>query len=363
MRRSVPGILLGLLIGGLPIPGCGGDPFGPPSTPKRGAGAGSRESETKSIYFVVPGVPEGDVLAWAANAQTEANLRQVVFRVMVAPPGDRTTGQAELVKRALADGASALLVVAGDDPALPKALADAESGGVPVVLIGRSLAAPEGSKPFTTVELGEFEESARKIVGATVDDLKKSKRTVEGTAIVLVNSVADATLARRVEAMKAAASKAGFPKVIPLTIDGSKLEAAKGLLKEAVKANPDVAIFLATDNETLFVAEEVRIALKGSPLVFAGGFTNYTTTIVLVFFMRESAFVEGRFEEMARLGVVTILKKLQGEEVGPVVLQSPKFNRGLGTVSSPEAAKNGFPGPQEAGIRENAPNEANPGKP
>ena len=66
---------------------------------------------------------------WAVWALREANDQHLVFRTMGPGPGESSMSQPEVVKRVLADGASALLVVQGDSPELAQSLADAEAEG------------------------------------------------------------------------------------------------------------------------------------------------------------------------------------------------------------------------------------------
>jgi ABC-type sugar transport system substrate-binding protein len=347
MNRSFPGVRVGISFLVMLVSGCGQDPFGPPSRPKPPL-TSQEPDKAKAIFYIVPEVPDGELLAWGGSAQTEANLHQVIFRIMGPAPGESMAAQPEMIRRALDDGVSALLVVPGNSPDLPKALAEAESKNVPVVLIGRSIPAPPGSKPFTLVDHAPFEESAKRIVGTIVEDMKKTTRPVEGTALVLVDQTADRTLASRAEALKTAASAAGFPHVSAVPIDGSNLETAKAAVLGAIKSNPDVALVLATSTETMLVGSQARAELKGAPAFFVGGYVGYASSPIAAPFVRESCYVEGRFEELARLGVLTLLKKLDGEQVGELVVQSPRFIRGTGSITTPEVTNSSFPGRQQS---------------
>ena len=332
MRVCSRRLWLGILVLTLVVSGCG-DPFGPPSRPKR-ASTTEEPEKTKVIYYIVPGPAEGDVLAWGMAAQTEANLHQVIFQIKEPGPDDPADPQPSIVRKAIEEGASALLVVPGDSPELPKALAEAESKKIPVVLIGRSIPPPPGSKPFTMVDHTPFEATAKRIVATTIEDIKKTTRPVEGTALVVVDQKTDATSAKRVEALKAAASTAGFTHVSTISIDGSKLEAAKDIVTDAIKLHPDVAVILADNTPAMLVASMARAELMGKPIFFVGGYVHYSNTPITMPFPRESCTVEGRYDELARLGVLTLLKKLKEEPVGEVVAQSPRFNRGDGLISS-----------------------------
>ena len=314
--------------------GCGQDPFSPPSRARPTPSTDSAQSP-KATYLVMvsPGVPTDEFQMLSLRAQREANNRQAIFRVM-GPGPDRTPPQPEVVRRAVADGASALIVMPGDSPELGKALAEAEAKGVRVIMLGRTIPAPDGSKPFTVVEHGDFDESARKIVEATLEDAKKVGQSTEGTALVMVNQATDSSSTRRVAALKAAAEGAGFRKVVMVPYEPVSDDSAKIALLEAVKANPDVSIVLGDDTDSTTGASEARIQLQGKPAFFVGGYMQYGATKSYLPPTRESCFVEGNFIELGALAVKTALTRLRGEPVQEQTVLPSKFTRGQGLVAS-----------------------------
>jgi ABC-type sugar transport system substrate-binding protein len=318
--------------------GCGGyDPFGPPSRVKRSPTTDqSTRTKPNFLIYVVPALVSGDVEIWALRAQHEANLKQAIFRIMGPKPNETAADQPEVVRRAVADGATALLVYPGDSPGLPKALAEAEAKGVPVVLLDKGLAAPEGSKPFTVVDYGPFDETAKRIVAATIEDLQKAKQPVDGTAILLSDKLVDGTSARRVAALKAAAEAAKFRQVVTVSIDGASPDLAKVAVMDAVKANPDVSVVLADDGEGLMAAAKARAEFGGKPIFFVGGYTDYRTSQVFTPPTQESCHVEGRFTELGAVAVNTALAKLRGESVGEHAYVPPKFTKTEPAGASPK---------------------------
>jgi ABC-type sugar transport system substrate-binding protein len=321
------------------------DPFAPPSRvkplPKLGDSPGAKPN---FLVFVVPGSPTGDLEAWSYRAQHEANDKRAVFRIMGPGPKGSAAEQPETVRKSVIEGASALIVYPGDSPELPRALADAEAKGVPVVLIDKPVAAPEGSKPFTVVEPAPFEDTARKIVAATLEDLSKASRPLNGTAILLVDSkLVDQNSGRRVEALKSAAEAAKFRRVLTVPFDGSRQDAAKLAVLEAVKANPDVSVVLTEDGEGLVGAAQARVDLKGKPIIFVGGYTDYRSSRVLTPPLRESCYVEGRFIELGAQAVLIALARLRGETVGEHTYVTPKFTRTDAAISTETEPNSSFP--------------------
>ena len=315
--------------------GCGQDPFSPPSRPKSTPSTESTWAP-KATYLVLvtPEVPSDEVEAWTFRAQREANGRQAIFRVMGPSPDQPSSKQPDVVRKAVADGATALIVVPGDSPGLGKALAEAEAKGVPVVLLARSIAAPAGSKPFSVVEHGDFDDSARKIVATTLEDARKVGRPADGTALVTVDQATDASSTRRVAALKSAAEAAGFRKVVMVPFDRSKDDAPKTAILEAVKANPDVSVVLADDSESTMWAAEARMALQANPTFFVGGYMDYGASKNYTPPTKESCYVDGKFADLGALAVKTALGRLRGEPAEEHVVMSTKFIRGQGLVAS-----------------------------
>lgn len=316
--------------------GCGRDPFVPPARSRPTVRESVQPSKPVFLVLVTPTVPEGDLEVWAARAQHEANDKRAIFRVMKPGLGESQASQPGVVVRAIAEGASALIVYPGDSPDLAKSLAHAEDQGVPVVLLDKGLAAPEGRRPFTVVEVAPFEESARQIVSATVEDLKQASQPVDGRALVLVDKVVDQTSGLRVEALASAAKAAGFREVVRVPFDSSVETSAEIEVAAAVKTMPDVSIVLTDDAEGMTGASVARKRFGGKPIFFVGGYTDYRTSRIIITPGRESCYVEGRYTELAALAVNTALDKLKGSSVPDRCLVTSKFIKTLGAVATEE---------------------------
>ena len=336
--------------------GCGQDPFSPPSR-SRPTPTSDVAGTSKAAYFVfvVPEAPTGELEAWEQRAQRQASLDKAIFRTMGPGPGESRAVQPDLVRKAVADGASALIVYPGDAPDLAPALADAEAKGVPVVLLGRSIPAPAGSKPFTLVDFAPFDESARKIVETTIEDAKKHGRTGGLTALLLVEKGADPTSARRVAALKAAADSGGFARVLTATFDPSKEEAAKLAVVEAVKANPDLAVVLADDSEALIGASKARKEFQGKPAFFVGGYMDFGLSENYQPPTRESCYVEGKYWELGDLAIKVATAKLRGESLEGLALKVPKFLKGQAVVGAEADMEMPRPATAEGGRADQVP--------
>ena len=356
MRRSFPGLgptlWLGLANLALLASGCG-DPFAAPSRPK--SALTTEVASAKSIFMIVPGVPKDEVELWAIWAQREANDHQMVFRATGPGPAESGQDQPEFVRKALADGASALLVVPGDSPDLARALADAEGKGVPVVLLGRTIPAPAGSRPFHYVTHAPFEDSAGRIVATALEDAKKADRPANGSALILADKDVDATSTIRVAALKSAAEAAGLRQVDTVPFDGLTVDSAKRAVIEAVKSHPDVAIVLADDAWAMKGASDARVELKGKPAFFVGGYIGHRAEPPSVAFTNESCFVDGKTEQLGRLAARKVIARLQGEPVDERSTPQIAFTRGSAEIAAEVKAEPSKVSPKSLDITPTAP--------
>ena len=337
MRRSSWGVWFVLAI---VASGCGKDPFGPPSRIKPVEVDATPEPQS-TIFMIVPGVPTGELEVWGLIGQREANLRRVMFRIMGPGPDESADKQPEMVRRALNDGAAALIVVPGGSPELPKALAEAEAKKVPVVVLGQELIAPEGSPPFTVVMLEPFEVSAGKIVAAIVEDAGKAGRPTDGTTLLVADENPSRYSEARISALKSEAEKAGLKNFATVPFDGTDGEAAKKAVMEAIKAHPDTTIVLAEDVGAIMGASQARLQLGGKAVFFVGGYVGFRAAANVGILGAESCVIDGKIEDLAKLAVVTAIARIGGQAGGERVIQVPKYFRGTGEVATEEVGRKG----------------------
>jgi ABC-type sugar transport system substrate-binding protein len=317
--------------------GCGQDPFGAPA--RSSPPVSTEDIQTaKAIYMVIPSRLEGEVEVWGILAQREANDKKAIFRLMGPTPDQPVLNQSEVVRKAVDDGATALIVIPGDSADLAQTLVEIEAKGVPVVLLGRTIAAPAGAKPFTYVDHEPCGPLAKRIVATMLEDLKKAKRPTEGTVLLIMDKSPDPNATARMGTIKTALEGVGLRSVVEVTFDGNVAGDSQAVTLEAVKSHPDVIMAIADEGEGIQGASRARISLGGEPAFFVGGFAGYRKSMNTLAFQTESCYVEGRVDELSRLAVVTALKKLKGEPItqqeGRVELPAI-FNRGSGQVAAP----------------------------
>ncbi|WP_435020066.1 substrate-binding domain-containing protein [Tundrisphaera sp. TA3] len=339
---------LAVLVGGMAlVSGCGPDPSAPrPELIVAPNTVGS--AQARSLYLILPSTAdaEAEFLTWIPQAESEAAAHRVIFRPTGPPPGSPPSAQVEAIRRAVAEGASMLVVVPAADPGVPKALAEAEGRGIAVVTLG---AAAEADPPLpgTAVVPEPFAESAAKLVRAVVEDAGRRGLPADPPAALLFDRKGDRFAADRVKALQDAAAKAGLTHLEPLGyeiagVGEGRTEALK-VLAAWMETHPETAIVLAEGDESLAAADRYRAeATTPKPILVAGymGFRGQTNPHTL----RDiSGFVEGRLDVLAREAVRVAVGRAGGDAGGRVVVVATPFNRGL--YGGGEAAGRPVPGP------------------
>ncbi len=326
MRLWSKRITVGLVLSLAGLSGCGQDPFGPPTRVRPATSAETTE-KAKSIYFITAGIPVGEVEEWAREAQVEANVNHIIFRITGPGPNDPPSAQADVIRRSIGEDISGLIVVPAEGPEVGKALAEAQAKGIEVVLIGQAVAAPEGAKPFPVVDFAPLEPSAARIVSTVIADLKAAGRSAEGPVLILSEQQGDRTSKKRLEAMKAAVTAAGFTRIVELTLNSTAPVEAKKQLLDAVNALPDLAMILTLDAETLRLAGQIRQITNRKPDYFIGGYIDFAVTRTPGTFTLISCYAQGRYTQLANLAVKAILSRFKGDPEPMRLTLEPLFHR------------------------------------
>ena len=268
-------------------------------------------------------------------AQREANDHQIVFRFMGPPPGQLDMIQADVIPRAIADGASALIVVPGDSPRLAK-----ELWPTPKRKKCRWSCSADRSRVRKDLHRSRawihepFEASPKRIVATTLEDAKKAGRPPQGTALLLSDKETDQTSADRLAALESAAEAVGL-RPVTISYDGTTQGSAKAATLAAIKANPDTLIVLADEGEGLVGASSQCTDLPGGhpgrfPWEATRDFRNSSSTVRTP--ERGSCFVERRGRRTGQACRARLAQQLDGESdrgaSGPRVGIPPRVGRG-----------------------------------
>jgi ABC-type sugar transport system substrate-binding protein len=318
MRRWVQRhrLLLSLFIASAPLLGCDSDSFVPPKAGKKASTAISPATpqQSKEIVLILPAEDNPDIQFYDAVCRLEAGNLRVIFQTFRPSPGDAKDKQAELIKKAVADGAAAMIVVADGSDATVLALADVDQKKTPIILLGRPVEAPKSGPPYTLVTFPPFGPSAKKIVEAILEDARKLGAPTDGTALFLQDTTADETSDARnaalTEALKAA--KTPISATVPTT------ESINDTHKpgvEVLKANPKIAIIVADDDSGVTIGPSLHKESKSKVYQPLGGFVQPRSGPSPVVTGQATAVVERNVEALARKAVRVALERAEGKTV------------------------------------------------
>jgi ABC-type sugar transport system substrate-binding protein len=309
------------------LAGCDTDSIAPPAAKSRPS-AGSR---AKEVVMILPADENTDLTIYDLAGRNEAGFLKIYFRALKPSPGDAPSKQAEMIKAAAAEGASALIVVPDATKETAEALKALDPKKTPVILLGRE---PAGGVPAsaTLVDYEPFAISAGKLVDAIVADGKLVGVKPDAPAVLVTLKAPDENSARRDAALAEALKAAGHPIVatVPAPTDSNAVQAA---IQEAMKAHPEAFAILCDDEPAILSANGIRRELKDRKFLVAGysaGRGNLQTIMLGLV----SAVAERSVENLTRRAVRVALDRAQGKEVGEKVLVPLEIRRGKVTPES-----------------------------
>ena len=320
--------------------GCGPDPFGAPARSKVKPALPVDPAETaRSVYLILPMPLDSYTEAWGQAAQREAAVDNSIFRSLGPPPGGTPMKSSKLVRDAIADGANAIVVVPDDDPDLAKAVEEAQSRKITVALLGRPIPKAEGPNLPPAVSMIALAPFADRLVSTAVDDARRAKLSLDGTALIVDHRAGDPFREDRVEAFRQALGRQGIKKVEVVAVEAKSADPGSTVI-DAIKKFPDVFLALADDDEAMQGAVVSRIQTGGKPGFFVAGFVGNWQSSTPGVYLSESAHVELHYENLARVAIRMVLARAQGKD-GPLrSFPEPLFYRGEAvTTTSPSTLK------------------------
>lgn len=329
------------------LAGCDTDSIAPPPPGKSRPSSispGAMPARAKEIALILPADGNTDLLIYDQAARTEAGFlaTKIVFRTLKPAAGDPPAKQGELIRQAVAEGASALVVVPDATKETADALAALDPKKVPVVLLGRT---PTGEAPAsaTVVAFEPFAASARKLVDSAVADSKKIGAAAGAPVIFATLAVADENSAGRDAALADALKAAKVPIAATVPVPAEPTEAQK-VVEAAMAAHPTAFGVIADDEAGVQAAIGARQAMGSRKYLIAGYFAGRNNLVTLMT-GPVSALAERSAENLVRRAVRTALERAQGKEVGAKVLVPLELRVG-GNVAAPPPPS--APSPQPA---------------
>lgn len=191
------------------------------------------------------------------------------------PEGESPMTPTELagaIRKAADRMTGCLIVEPIDDTEVRKALNDASSRGLPLILLDTPLPSFPPLKPYPCVAFSGFEKTGQEIVAILKEDAAKLKLTGAGKALVLDSEEKDANSRKRLDSLTNALKAAGVTYDV-LAFDGDA-KAAENALSKYLESHSNVTMILGVDDISMGGVHRVRAERKKQqkPEIVAGGY-------------------------------------------------------------------------------------------
>jgi ABC-type sugar transport system substrate-binding protein len=318
--------------------GCDSFSFVPPQPEELRAARSATPvaAPTRSIDFVLGAHGPDEAELWKSSARAQAGLDKVKLKVV--GPAEPPVTQAELVREALAHDPRVLVIESTgvEDPALLRAIEQAQSQGIPIVLVGRplagdqsaaralgepktiSIASPGHQAPIISVVPQPFSVSAKQLVSAAIRNAHYSGLEPGKTAIIVVNTTGDSFVPERALAIKDALKSAGISTITEVRFAGEASNAEK-LLSESLKDHPETILVFMVDS---IGTSALRGVLKNDTthrFFVAGCYSGEGQTAELTGAVPTAAVAEFTPTRLMRKAVATAAALAQGRDVPSMV--------------------------------------------
>lgn len=325
MRLPFPGpAASGLLIAATLIV-CGCDSPRPAiATPPVTDGENPSEVSTY-LYLILPAERTPLLSSYEQAAMMAAGNSQAILRMEKPEENAPPSQQVELIRKAIADGATAILIVAQDPEAVAPALVEAREKGISVVLLDRPV--PVEGTPLTLITQPPLVESARKMVDQVIKAVGEFKLSADAPAVLVVHRQPDdPDLAARTLALREALKAAGVTEIMEFSFQEPGAE-SKTFYEQAVGREPTVSMILANDDDALAAvavprADSVR---DGGVPRMIGGMVSQPRNLDLVSFNQVAGLVNMNVQELMDRAVQVAIGQAQGVDTPPRIVVDRKI--------------------------------------
>ncbi|HEY2156349.1 MAG TPA: substrate-binding domain-containing protein [Isosphaeraceae bacterium] len=331
------------LLAGLAPAGCDTDSFAPPAPARSrtsSASSGAMPVRAKEIAMILPAGDNTDLMLYDQIGRNEAGFQKVVFRSLKPAPGAPPSKQAELIKQAAADGASALIVVPDSTKETADAIAALDPAKTPVLLLGRT---PTGAVPpgATVVAFEPFEASAKKLVDAIAEDLKKQGSPADAAVALVVRSPADESSPQRDAALTEALKAAKLPIGVTIPV-GTDLSETTKAVEAVLKAHPEVWAVVSDDEGGIQAGNSARRVAGGRKYLSAGYYIGHDTMTLTQ--GNVSAIAQRSLEVLVRRAVKLAVDRAKGQDTPARVVIPIEVQRGKLPLAPPAETPTNSPG-------------------
>lgn len=290
------------------------------------------EATVIGVIFPSGGVTDIEIYEEVARQQEERT--RAVVRIYRPDRSESKAPQSDLIRRAVEDGCTALIVLAIDPQEVAPAIASARKQGRPVVLLDRPVTTNIEGLPAAPYVASEDEvPTARKLVEATIADAKAAGFPPDGPAVLMSHEYNDARSRARLKAVREALNASGVRILPEVKYEGFK-EQAHAALKIAHEIAPHMAMVFGDDDNAVRGAAEFRNLIDKKPRRFIlAGYAVDPQLMDLAKSNITAAMIDRRVAEPMRVAFDTALALTRGETVpGEIRTSMPMIVR-----SGPEA--------------------------
>lgn len=255
--------------------GCG-DSFVPPPPPElsKVPRIGERNAPQVSITMVLGAQETDESAMWESVSRVEAGLERVAFEVVRPGPGEGARRQAELIRNAGSRPVSCLIVEPMDGEEVAEAINDVWAGGVPVVVVGQTVASRDSSKPLPVARFASLDEPLKKLATAIYREVCDHVQPPDSPAIIVRNTEVAGTGSTAVmDRIEVALMEAGAARVSRVDLSGGGGPTRTQILRQ-LAADPNLTVIVGVDAISTGAAMEiVHEGDADRPLSVAGCFS------------------------------------------------------------------------------------------
>ena len=347
-RLIIPASINGLVVAVAALAGCDSDSFAPPPpiAPRPSSVSGGIPGRAKEVALILSREDNDESAFIESIARLEAGTIRAVYQSIKPAPGDPPGAQGDLIRRAVADGASAIVVVAEDPKVVAEAIGSIDTKKVPVVLLGRPVPGASGA---TLVTFPSFAASAKEIVGAIAEAAKKAGFPDDAPVILLKVEPRDETSAAR-DAAIIEAIGATKHRIVTSILLTNPTDSVRPTLDAAIREHPDLCAVLADTDDGLNLASAARGALKTRGKFLIGGYLLARGNLQVVNSGQVTAVAERNLDGLVRRSIQVAIDRAEGKAVPDrIEVDVPVRRATKPYVPAPDADFKIAPNPQKPG--------------
>lgn len=289
------------------------EPLGPSIATK----ASEPVEAVPTVGAILPESGDSAIATYERVIRREAARQDAIAVLESSPIGQ----QAEMVRDLAGRGLSSLIVLPAPEAAIGSALKEVQAAGLPVLILGRP--APSGAEDLPRVIYTPFDQSARELVKAAVEQAREAGFPEDAPALILVNGPYNEEGRALLGALRLAIEEAGVPMLPELAFQGTQQEAEEAF-QPFLDQHPDVGMVFTIEDHALKALATVRNRLDHDSRRFViAGFVFDPETVRFGEYNLTAAIAQLRPQALAQQAFQSALELATGQTIkGPVEVET-----------------------------------------